>query len=227
VNHAAGGLGNRELQAVVRKLMSACERRDRSAFSSLISDDCLIVDEGRMRNKWEAIEFLKPVEPPIRVSISFQPIAAVEQPRVSIIVGKWTELVEIGKESNQADFLVTDVFTLGNADGAWKLASRHQSRLSSQPRPLDPDLEILERVPGKYQFPSGMVLEIFTREGKMMARVPGQEEYELSSRSKYEYFAQQFDATLLFLPGGNGEFGTIVVHQGGQFLFAHRDEPHL
>lgn len=227
MNDTAKRIGNRDLQAVMHKLISAYERGDRFAFSSLVSDDYLIVDEGRIRNKAEAIEFLKPLESTIRVSISFEPIAAVEEPSVSIIVGKWTELVTTGDESHQADFLVTDVFALADADSAWKLASRHQSRLSPKPRPVDPDLEILVRVQGKYEFPSGMALEILTRQGKMMARVPGQPEYELSSKSKYEYFAQQFDATLLFIPDAHGEFRTLVLHQGGQFLFAHREEASL
>ncbi|MBO0911343.1 MAG: hypothetical protein J2P13_06080 [Acidobacteria bacterium] len=92
----------------MRKLVSAYERRDRLLFSSLVWDDCLIVDEGRTRNKADEIELLKPLPSPFSVSIHFEPVAAIEKPRVSIVVGKWIEAVRTGQESNQAGFLVTD-----------------------------------------------------------------------------------------------------------------------
>ena len=210
-----------EVVETERRLAAAYAQSNVADFDLLVLDDCLIADEGRVRTKPEERKYVAR-STDVNVSLSFQSSTTRVHDECVIVIGHLTETVDSGGQAPQKSaFLISDVFL--RRGGAWKLASRHQTRLPDARQEIvleRPDL--LGRNAGDYIFESGMRLEVFLKDNKLYARIVGGEEQHLRPISTNEFFVTAFDAEITFIPDAQGQLNTIMLRQGGKVLFAHR-----
>jgi len=209
-----------EVIEIERRLAAAYAQCNVAEFDLLVLDDCLIADEGRVRTKPEERKYVAR-STDINVSLSFQASTTRVHDECAIVIGHLAETVDSGGHAPQKSaFLVSDVFL--RRGGVWKLASRHQTRLSEarQEIVLEPDL--LRRNAGDYLLESGKRVEVFLKENELYARIAGGEEQHLRPISTDEFFVTAFDAEITFISDAQGQVKTIMLRQGGKVLFAHK-----
>ncbi len=84
--------------------------------------------------------------------------------------------------------------------------------------------DVMRRHVGKYQFPSGHVLNIAESDGQLTAQLTGQEPLVLLPRSESEWDVQLVDATLTFKVDGAGKSAAVELFQNGGRQIAKRFE---
>lgn len=190
---------NSEPLEVVYRVINAYEKCDTDIFNSLVLDDCVFADEGHVRNKADELSYVGRARGTISVAMSFETLGTRVQGICALVIGYLSETVRVTEQApTKSRFLITD--TLVCRDGVWKLASRHQTRIPEPKKELILSGDVLNQHVGRYLFSSGMEAEVFWKNEKLYARVPGTREQELHPSSANEFFAKEFDSEIIFVP---------------------------
>lgn len=77
------------------------------------------------------------------------------------------------------------------------------------------DASVLDGYVGFYQLDERAVFAV-TRDGNhLVTRLTGQGDVPFYAESKTKFFAKVVDAQISFVPGENGQAGSLILHQGG------------
>lgn len=77
------------------------------------------------------------------------------------------------------------------------------------------DANVLDGYVGFYQLSEHAVFTV-TRDGNhLVTRLTGQGNVPFYAESKTKFFAKAVDAQISFVPGANGQAGSLILHQGG------------
>jgi Domain of unknown function (DUF4440) len=205
----------------IHGLVAAYEKGDIDCLDELVRDDCIIVDEGHLRDKADELNFLARPVSSIKVRMSFVARTTRIHDNCATVVGDLEEIVDSGAEAlKKSTFIITDTFV--GKDGTWRLATRHQTRIPEDKKEVISDSKLLTGHVGKYGFSSGLSIDVSLIGNKLFAQVPGREKQELHPLSVNEYFATEFDAEVTFVPDVEGEIRTVMLRQAGQLIFAHK-----
>jgi serine-type D-Ala-D-Ala carboxypeptidase/endopeptidase len=79
---------------------------------------------------------------------------------------------------------------------------------------LDP--ATLPKYAGQYTITPKLVLAVTPRQGRLMVRVTGQDEYEVYPESETKFFYRVVDAQITFELGPDGKAVALVLHQNGR-----------
>lgn len=204
----------------IHHLLHAYMNGDRGSFESLVCDDCIIADEGKLRDKAQEMEYVRPPLPGVSVGMSFTPAVTLVHAEHAIVSGQLHECIRTAKDTQESDFLVTDVFLWTNAK--WKLLSRHQTRMTPTKKAVEVRSTTLEKYCGVYEFSPGIEISVSLTGDQLIAITPGGKTQLLVPHSDFEFSATDFDAQLLFVPLRDGATATLVLRQANQTMFAHK-----
>lgn len=87
------------------------------------------------------------------------------------------------------------------------------------------DPKLLDRYTGTYTLPIGPQLTVSVEKGRLMLSPAGQPKAEAFAETETRFFLKVVDATLEFVAGADGQFGEIVLRQGGQEFRGKRVVP--
>jgi beta-lactamase regulating signal transducer with metallopeptidase domain len=115
-----------------------------------------------------------------------------------------------------------------SSEAAQKYEDARLKRVAEERAPhtaiaIDPRL--LDNYVGTYQLKPGLVFTV-TREGdRLLAKLTGQQTYEIHPYTERDFFYTIVAAQLSFLPGSDGKAGAAILHQNGKDQMAPRVDP--
>lgn len=115
-----------------------------------------------------------------------------------------------------------------SADAAAQEEAARQKRLDDERTPraaVNIDPKLLDNYVGAYQLKPLLVFTV-TRDGdRLMAKLTGQQIYEVHPYTDHDFFYTIVAAQLSFVPGSDGKASAVVLHQNGRDQTAPRVDP--
>ncbi len=107
-------------------------------------------------------------------------------------------------------------------------ADRTLRKVGAEYQPPPPRVEVavdptlLEDYVGMYELAPGVVLEVSTEDGKLMAQLTGQARYQVFAESETKFFYKVVDAQITFVRNEEAVVTALILHQGGRDQTARR-----
>lgn len=118
------------------------------------------------------------------------------------------DLLDLAKETKMTE----------QTDGhAWKRYDQARPRTE-----IEPEAQNLADCSGEYVFQDGIMMKVRTEDGRLLAEVLGQPEFELHAEAPDRYFLKVTPAQVSFSRSQEGVVQGLVLHQGGYDMPAAR-----
>ncbi|WP_422375301.1 MerR family transcriptional regulator [Roseibium sp.] len=130
-----------------------------------------------------------------------------------------------GKVGGGEGLTMEDLLDLAKETKMTEVADEHAWKRYEQARPrteVEADPQNLTDCAGEYVFEDGVVMRIRTADGRLLAEVLGQPEFELHAEAPDRYFLKVTPAQVSFSRGSDGTVAGLVLHQGGYDMPADR-----
>jgi CubicO group peptidase (beta-lactamase class C family) len=118
--------------------------------------------------------------------------------------------------SDSGGGLMTEImFAIAHEYGWQDYAPKVRTRVKVDP-------SVFKDYVGRYELEPGFVITVSTRDGRLFAQVPGQNEAEMFPESVTKFFTVSDDIEIVFERDPAGKVNTLEVHHGGQNVTAKR-----
>lgn len=98
-------------------------------------------------------------------------------------------------------------------DGRWQIAHQHGSAVAAAAVEVKVDPTVYELYKGKYRYETGVIFNVFMRDGVLIAHNPARAELVLQPESETRFHIPGGGATYTFFKNDKGEVTHIIVHR--------------
>lgn len=103
----------------------------------------------------------------------------------------------------------------GGDHPAKRLPPEYKPPVPKAHKEVEIDPKILESYAGRYELAPGAVFDIRARDGKLFARLTGQDEYQVFPESPTDFFYKVVDAQIRFIKDADGKVTALILDQNG------------
>lgn len=114
------------------------------------------------------------------------------------------------------------VVSLGVATVAAQVAPPNAASAGGAVQEVSLQENVLDRYVGSYQLAPGAVLTVTRNQRQLTAQLTGQPSVEIYPKSETSFFLKVVEASIDFVPNGQGPATALVLHQNGQNINAPR-----
>ncbi len=195
----------KELGALIQKLMDAIPVGDRATWEKYVADDVIYTDENfKVLSKKDLLDSLKPLPKGCSGSIKAENFQFRIKGDAAIVVWESHEEEFVFGQRLAPLYLVTDTYFKRN--GQWQLVAEQIIVRPSERPPVKIDAKNYQSLVGEYKLTPGVIYKAMVEDGKLMIQRTGRNKQELLPADVNTYSVKgTIRGEMIFIRDAQGE----------------------